>query len=91
MVPVGIGRNRRSLAGIRRMTSMSGCEMPTDLTAQLDELGEDDDAGVKELGVRWATEQCRELLENDIPGIHFYCLNKSSAVRQIHRNLFSKD
>jgi methylenetetrahydrofolate reductase (NADPH) len=80
-----------NLAGIRRMTSMSGCAMPGNLTALLGELGEDDDAGVQELGVRWATEQCRELLDNEIPGIHFYCLNKSSAVRQIHHNLFPKD
>jgi len=77
-----------SLSGIRRMTSMSGCAMPAALISELDSLGEDDEAGIRELGVRWATEQCRELLDNGIPGIHFYCLNKSSAARQIHRNLF---
>jgi methylenetetrahydrofolate reductase (NADPH) len=80
-----------SLSGIRRMTSMTGCAMPAELLAELDELGEDDEVGIQELGVRWATLQCRELLENGAPGIHFYCLNQSSASRKIHHNLFPKD
>jgi methylenetetrahydrofolate reductase (NADPH) len=40
--------------------------------------------------VRWATDQCRELLERGAPGIHFYTLNRSPATRRIYRNLFPK-
>ena len=38
--------------------------------------------------MRWATRQCRELLDRGAPGIHFYTLNKSPATRRIHESLF---
>ncbi len=79
-----------SHAGIKRMTSMCGCEIPGELRAQLART-EEDEAAAQELGVRWATQQCRDLLANGVPGIHFYTLNKSSATRHIFENLFPKD
>lgn len=50
-----------------------------------------DDEAVAKVGVHWATEQCRDLLDNDVRGIHFYTLNKSDATRQIYANLGVKD
>jgi methylenetetrahydrofolate reductase (NADPH) len=79
-----------SRAGVKRMTSMCGCEIPSELNAQLEAVG-DDEAATRELGVRWGTMQCRELLDSGVPGLHFYTLNKSSATRQIYENLFPKD
>ena len=38
-------------------------------------------------GVDYATEQCRELLDNGVAGIHFYTLNKSRATLEITRRL----
>ena len=76
-----------SHAGIKRMTQMCGCEIPPELRAELERVGADE-AATQELGVRWGTMQCRELLDNDVRGIHFYTLNKSSAARRIFENLF---
>jgi methylenetetrahydrofolate reductase (NADPH) len=42
---------------------------------------------VKEIGVRWAIAQCRELLENSCPCIHFYVMNDASAVIDVIRGL----
>jgi methylenetetrahydrofolate reductase (NADPH) len=76
-----------SVAGIRRMTALGGGELPQELDAELSRVAEDEEA-TRELGVRWATAQCRELIDAGIPGIHFYTLNKCTATRQIHENLF---
>jgi len=38
-------------------------------------------------GIHWATEQCRDLLDKDIAGIHLYTLNKSDATKRIARTL----
>ena len=75
-----------SVSGVRRMTGMCGCVIPAELNAELEGVADDDDA-THDLGVRWATEQCRELLDRGVPGIHFYTLNKSSATREIFDNL----
>jgi methylenetetrahydrofolate reductase (NADH) len=75
-----------SVAGIRRMTALSGARIPAELAAEISRV-EDDDARTREIGVRWATEQCRELLQRGVPGIHFYTLNKSGATRAIFRQL----
>jgi methylenetetrahydrofolate reductase (NADPH) len=50
-----------------------------------------DDASVAKVGVHWATEQCRDLLHNNVRGIHFYTLNRSDATRRIYENLGISD
>ena len=76
-----------SAANIRRITALCQSRIPAELEEELSRLA-DDDAATLELGVRWATLQCRELLDRGAPGIHFYTLNKSPASRRIHRELF---
>jgi len=76
-----------SAANIRRITALCGARIPPALGQKLDESG-DDDARTLEVGIEWATEQCRELLERGVPGIHFYTLNRSPATRRICESLF---
>ncbi|MFO7821060.1 MAG: methylenetetrahydrofolate reductase [NAD(P)H] [Lentisphaeria bacterium] len=38
---------------------------------------------VRNVGIHWATEQVRDLLHNNVDGIHLYTLNNSYASRQI--------
>jgi methylenetetrahydrofolate reductase (NADPH) len=75
-----------SVAGIRRMTTLCKARIPEPLAAELAPLEHDDDA-TREVGVAWATLQCRELLERGVPGIHFYTLNRSTATRAIFQQL----
>lgn len=77
-----------TVSGIRRMAAMNGTSFPNELDSELDRVDGDDEATYA-LGVRWATQQCRELIDRGVPGIHFYTLNKSPATREITRSLFS--
>ena len=69
-------------ARIKRITSMCGSVMPQDLSARLEAVQSDHDAQF-EIGVEHAIHQCRELVAQDVPGIHFYVLNKSRACERI--------
>ncbi len=77
-----------STANVKRIPSFGGGEFPSELRSQLDAC-EGDDKKTLELGIRWATLQCRELIDSGAPGIHFYTLNRSSATRRIHADLFA--
>ena len=46
---------------------------------------------MKRVGVHWATEQCRDLLDHNVAGLHFYTLNRSTATRDIYATLGVKD
>jgi len=76
-----------SVKSIRRMISLGGGSIPAELDRELSQV-DDDDAATLEVGVAWATEQCRELIDRGVPGIHFYTLNRSPATRRIHEALF---
>ena len=71
---------------IQRMTTLSGAKIPSALQSRLDEVVESEPA-TRELGIEWATRQCRELLDRGAPGIHFYTLNKSTVTRAIFERL----
>jgi methylenetetrahydrofolate reductase (NADPH) len=76
-----------SARGIERMAQLSGARIPPALREQLERCGEDD-RRIAEVGIEWATAQCRDLLQQGAPGLHFYTLNRSPATRRIHQALF---
>ncbi len=67
---------------IQRITAMCGASMPSSLAARLEAVQHDKDAQF-EIGVEYAISQCRELIDQGVPGLHFYALNKSQACRKI--------
>jgi methylenetetrahydrofolate reductase (NADPH) len=84
------------VAGIMPITSKKGMVAMAEMAAgarypakllRLVSRCSDDDAAVARVGISWATEQCADLLHNNVRGIHFYTLNKSDATRQIYHNL----
>jgi methylenetetrahydrofolate reductase (NADPH) len=79
-----------SKSGLQRMADLAlGARVPAPLLRALNRCA--DDAAVARVGVHWATEQCRDLLDHQVRGLHFYTLNKSDATRQIYENLGVSD
>ncbi|MGY2129332.1 methylenetetrahydrofolate reductase [NAD(P)H] [Blastococcus sp. SYSU DS0617] len=75
---------------IKRIVQLSGQAFPADLAARFEALDGDrpeDKAAVRAYGVEVATELCRTLLDEGVPGIHFITMNRSTATREVHANL----
>ena len=76
-----------SVANLHRMADLAACtHIPAKLMRALQRCGDDTEA-VERVGIHWATEQCLELLDRGVRGIHFYTLNRGGATQQIFRNL----
>jgi methylenetetrahydrofolate reductase (NADPH) len=41
------------------------------------------DEEAREVGIEWATVQSRDLLKNEVPGIHYYTLGRSDNIARI--------
>ena len=79
-----------SKSGMIRMAELAlGARFPAALQRSVARCS--DDRSVAKVGIQWASEQCRDLLDHKVRGIHFYTLNKSDATRQIYENLGVKD
>lgn len=76
-----------SMSGFRRLADLAaGSRFPAKLLRALQRC-ENDPAMVRRVGVHFALEQCHDLLDNDVAGIHFYTLNRSDATRVIFDSL----
>ncbi len=56
------------------------CDIPPELA---DEVLAADDAHVGDIGVAWAIEQTRVLLERGVPSVHFYVMQSSRLVTRV--------
>jgi methylenetetrahydrofolate reductase (NADPH) len=66
-----------SASGMRRMAELAaGARYPAKLLRAIQRCGNDEDA-VQKVGIHYATEQCHDLLDHGVDGIHFYTLNQS--------------
>jgi methylenetetrahydrofolate reductase (NADH) len=76
-----------SIGGLKRMAELAGgARFPAKLLRALQPC-QDDPEMVRCVGIQYASEQCRGLLESDVAGIHFYTLNRSDATRVIFDSL----
>ena len=48
---------------------------------------QDDPESVRRVGVNWAAQQCAQLLDGGVRGIHFFTMNQSSATEEIYKAL----
>ena len=71
-----------NLSQIQRITSLCGAMLPDEFVNRLAQK-EDDNDWQFEVGVEFATAQVQELIDADVPGVHFYVLNKSQATARV--------
>jgi methylenetetrahydrofolate reductase (NADPH) len=88
------------LAGIMPITSASSMERMAELALGVRYPAgllksfrrcEGDEEYIRKVGIQWATEQCRDLLDNRVRGIHLYTLNHSTATQEIYASLGARD
>lgn len=76
-----------SLGGMKTIAELAlGARIPAALLRAVERCKGRADA-IRRVGVHWATEQCRDLLDHKVRGLHFYTLNKSTATREIYATL----
>ncbi len=76
-----------SKKSLTRMAELAaGSHFPAKLLKALNRAGDNSDA-VQRVGIQYAAEQCRELLDKQVDGIHFYTLNQSKATQEIYAAL----
>ncbi len=83
------------LAGIMPVTSRKGMMRLADKTlcvrypARLMKAiaRANSDEYVEKVGIQWATEQVRDLIDAGVKGVHFYTFNKARATRGIYESL----
>lgn len=76
-----------SISSMNRMAELSaGTNFPARLLKAMLRAG-GDKSSIERIGINYASNQCSELLDADVDGIHFYTLNKSKATLEIYHNL----
>ena len=75
-----------SRKGMARMSELAlGARFPAKLLRAMDRA--ETDSAAERVGIHWATEQVRDLVDTKVKGIHFYTLNKSKATLNIYESL----
>jgi len=73
-----------SVKQVKRFTQMCGATIPKALLRRIEAV-EDDPEAVRHIGMYHSTQQCMDLLNQGVAGIHFYTLNRSTATRAIYQ------
>lgn len=71
-----------SVAQIKRIAKLCDASLPTELESALDHA-KDDRIAVKKIGIDWAHQQMARLIDQGVPGIHLYALNKADAAIEL--------
>ncbi len=71
----------------RMLSKVCGSNIPDDLNEKLNAVDPEDKDAVLKLGIDVAIDQCRGLLEQRVPGLHFYTMDRSKTTVEILQQL----
>lgn len=69
------------------LSKVCGSTITDELRGRLDAVDEEDKEAVLNLGIDFATEQCKGLLKQGVAGLHFYTMNRSKSTTEIINRL----
>ncbi len=61
-------------------------DLPEALSKAVEQCKNDEE--VKQVGIEWGIQQCRELMQNKVPSIHFYTVSAVDSIRQIAKEIY---
>ena len=61
-------------------------ELPDELIEAVEKC--ETDKQVREVGIEWCISQCKELIKNNVPCLHFYTMGNSGAVKSVASGVF---
>ena len=62
-------------------------DIPLELTQEMAQFQNDKNA-VYQIGTEWCAQQCKDLIQNGAPAVHFYTMGKSQNITEILRQCF---
>ena len=71
---------------LRALPSIFNMDIPEPLASELHDAK--DDAAVRQIGIEWCIQQCKELKGANVPALHFYTMSFSSATKDVVSQVF---
>jgi methylenetetrahydrofolate reductase (NADPH) len=61
-------------------------DLPDELVSEVEKCK--DNAAVRQVGIEWAIQQSKELVEAGVPVLHYYSMGKSDNIKAIAKEVF---
>lgn len=80
-------RSSQGYHSLRQLVKLSKLEVPPEIMEVIEPIKDNDDA-IRNFGIQQAVDMCKVLLNSgDVPGLHFYTLNREVATIEVLRQL----
>jgi methylenetetrahydrofolate reductase (NADPH) len=68
---------------MEHLAALCGATITEEVRTGIAALPPDDKSALNDFGVAFAARQCRELIENGVPGIHIYTMDRAKSATAI--------
>jgi methylenetetrahydrofolate reductase (NADPH) len=72
---------------MENLSGLCGASIPEKIRQSLNRLPSGDKEAVAQFGIANAVDQCRDLMENGVQGLHFYTMDRSKSIVEIVKQL----